>query len=274
MPKLADNTSAEYLKLLVVGDPGSGKTGGLASLVKAGYKLHIFDFDNLLGSLLQFVKKTCPENIDNVYTQQFTDKMKGPDMPLIMIGGRSDVMNFTDGVPDAYIRALKQLNHWKTPDEDLGNVCEAGAESILVIDSLTSAAQSAFRYAKGMNPMAKEPQTHYFGAQQLVMNLLYLLGSTSVRTNVVVLAHIDYDKNHLGITKGFPRSVGSALNSQIAGVFNSVLLCETAPDGKKKLVKTVSNGIVDLKNPVSFRLAPELPLETGFADFFEAVKQN
>lgn len=271
LPKLADNTSTKFLKTLVVGDPGSGKTGALTSLVAAGYKLRIYDFDNLLGSLVQFVKKTCPDKIDNVRFKTFTDKMKGLDAPLTMIGGRAEVMTPTDGVPTAFVSCLKSLNKWVDEGEDLGKPSEWGADTIVVIDSLTSCAQSAYRYAKAMNPMAKEGQTHYFTAQQMVMNLLYLLGSEQFQTNVIVLAHIDYNQNHLGITKGFPRSIGSAINSQIAGVFNSVLLCETT--NNKRLVKTESNGIVDLKNPVSFKLAKELPLETGYAEFFKAVKE-
>lgn len=274
MPKLRDNTSTEFLKCLIVGDPGSGKTGGLTSLVKAGYKLYIYDFDNLLGSLFQYVRKDCPDMMDNVLFQTFTDKMKSPPAPVLMIGGVADVPSFVDGVPSAYTRGLKQMNRWVEDDVDI-DIQNAGPDSIMVVDSLTSLAQAAFRYAKGMNPMAKEPRSYYFTAQQLVMNCLSLLASDSVKTNVIVLAHIDYDKNHLGLTKGFPRSIGSAINDVIAGVFNSVLQCQTAPDGKSKQVLTESTGIVELKNPVAFKLKDKvLPIETGFADFFAAVKEG
>ena len=88
----------------------------------------------------------------------------------------------------------------------------------------------------------------------------------SFKTNVLVLAHIDYDKNQFDLTKGFPRSVGSALNTQIAPFFNCVLMAEN-----QKVIKTQSTGIVDLKNPVSFRVDKELPLESGLATFFAAV---
>ena len=46
MPNLSKHQSSEFTKLLLMGDSKSGKTGALASLVLAGYKLRILDFDN------------------------------------------------------------------------------------------------------------------------------------------------------------------------------------------------------------------------------------
>ncbi len=269
MPALSQHQSLEYVKGLILGDPGAGKTGGLTSLVKAGYKLRIYDFDNLLAPLVQYVMKLCPENAGNVAFQTFTDKMKGVDNPAMMNGNALKVMPFTDGIPTSFKRALKQLNHWKTDDEDLGKPSEWGKDTIVVIDTLTTMASSAYRFAEGMNPGAKEPQATYFAAQQLIINTLALLASEDFRCNVLVLAHVNYTENHLNVTKGFPRSIGSALNSQIAAYFNSVLLIEQR--GSKRIISTDSNGIVDLKNPVSFKIPKELPFETGLADFFAAV---
>jgi hypothetical protein len=78
----------------------------------------------------------------------------------------------------------------------------------------------------------------------------------------------------MDLTKGFPKSVGKALNEEIAGNFNSVLLAESKGSGSqvKRVIRTNSTGIIDLKNPVAFKVPPELPLETGLADFFQAVK--
>lgn len=273
MPDLDAHPSNEIVKGLYMGDPGSGKTGSLTSLVKAGYKLRIWDYDNLLGSLVSYVRKECPENIGLVKYQTFTDKFKASDMPVVMVGGNAVVQGFTKGTPDAYIKGLKQLERWKTEGEDLGDPGSWGADHVVVIDSLTSMAQAAYRYAQAMNPMAKEGRTHYFTAQQLVMNLLYTLCSKDFNVNVLVLAHIDYDKNHLDITKGFPRSIGSAINDTISANFNCVLMAESQGSGPsvKRVIRTNSTGIVDLKNPVSFKLPDSLPLETGLATFFKEV---
>jgi hypothetical protein len=266
MPSLSSHPSLELIKGLYLGDSGAGKTGSLASLVKAGYKLRIFDFDNLLGTLVQYVNRTCPENIENISYQTFTDKMKGIDNPAMMQGKVLKVMPFVDGQPRAFPNALKQMNYWKTDDEDLGPPGKFGPDTIVVIDTLTTLASAAYRYCDAMNPLAGEPRTVYFAAQQMIVQVLALLASEQFATNVLVLAHIDYDKNQFDLTKGFPRSVGSALNTQIAPFFNAVLMAEGG-----QWIKTRSTGIVDLKNPVSFRVEEKLPLESGLATFFAAV---
>jgi hypothetical protein len=262
------------MKALYLGNPGSGKTGSLTSLVKAGYKLRIYDYDNLLGSLIQFARRECPDKLDNVSAQTFTDKFMGVAQPVVMNGGSAKVMPFTQGMADAFVRGLHQLNHWKAklPNgefEDLGKPAEWGRETIVVIDSLTAVSEAAFRYAVSMNPAGKEQQAYFYTAQQLIKNFIALLTSESFQTNVIVVAHIDYHNDHLGTQKGFPRTIGSALNSVIGGYFNSVFMAETV--GSRRQIRTQSNGLIDLKNPVSFKIQDTLPLETGLATFFESV---
>jgi hypothetical protein len=266
LPGLDEHPSLELVKALYLGDPGSGKTGSLTSLVSAGYKLRVYDFDNLLTPLVQYVMRECPENAGNVAYQTFTDKMKGPDNPGMMMGKVLKVTPFLDGQAKAFASAMKQFNHWRVGDEDLGVPATWGKDTVVVVDTLTTMAEAAFRYCEALNPLGLEPQATYFAAQRMLVNVLALLGSDSFATNVIVIAHIDYDKNHLNITKGFPRSIGSALNSKISGFFNCVLMAEDA-----KWIKTKSTGIVDLKNPVAFRVEERLPLETGLATFFREV---
>jgi hypothetical protein len=253
------------IKLLLMGVPGTAKTGGLCSLVQAGYKLRIIDFDNLLGSLAQQIAFHCPDKIKNVSVMTFTDKFKGgPQGPI------------TDGIPSAYSRAMAILNHWKDSNEDLGSTEKwSPKDTIVVLDSLTSTSAAAFRFYRMLNPTAKDPRQIYGLAQDSIINLLDLLCSETYLPNVIVIAHVKYDKDHLEITRGFPRSVGSALDTQIGGKFNSILLAETQGigPGAKRVLRTNSTGLVELKNPVPFKLtSDELPIQTGLADFFKAVK--
>ena len=276
MPSLSQHQSLEYVKALYMGDSGVGKTGSLVSLLNAGYDLRIFDFDNNLGSLVQYAKLQAAGHEDQVRYQTFTDKMKGIDNPIVMTGNAAKVLPFIDGTPKAFSNGLKQLNHWKEEGEDLGVPSTWGPKTVVVIDTLTTMAQAAFRYGQAMNPAAREPQTYYFTAQQLVMQVIALLCSADFRCNVLVIAHIDYSKDKDGtLLKGFPRSIGSALGDQIGVHFNSILMAESVGQGTsiKRQIRTNSTGLVSLKNPVSFKVADTLPLETGLATFFEAVKK-
>lgn len=270
MGQLADQTSATLVKGLILGDGGAGKTSALLALIMAGYTLRIYDFDNLLKPLVELIRKYCPERINQVQVQTFTDKFKGLDVPVTMVGNSLKVMPNVSGTPKAYSNALKQLTHWKDGDEDLGDPGKWGDKTIVVIDSLTNAAAAAFRYVQAMNPGAREPQTYYFAAQTLIMNLIYLLCSEDFETHVLVLAHINYEKNDEGqLLKGFPKSIGSALNTSIATNFNTCLL--VSKQGSKRIIETKSTGLIDLKNPAVFADLPDrLPSETGLATYFEA----
>lgn len=272
MGQLADQTSTTLVKGILLGDGGSGKTSALLALVQAEYTLRIYDFDNLLKPLVELIRKHCPERIGQVQVQTFTDKFKGLDVPVMMVGNSLKVMPNVSGTPKAYSNGLKQLTHWKDGEEDFGDPGKWGDKTVVVIDSLTSAAAAAFRYVQAMNPGAREPQTYYFAAQTLIMNLIYLLCSEDFETNVLVLAHINYEKNEEGqLLKGFPKSIGSALNTSIATNFNTALL--VSKQGTKRVIETKSTGLIDLKNPAVFADLPDrLPAETGLATYFEAFK--
>ena len=76
MPSLANHQSNQFTKLLLIGDAKSGKTGSLVSLVKAGYKLRILDFDNLLDILKFKVMEECPDKLDNVSSSRSATPIK------------------------------------------------------------------------------------------------------------------------------------------------------------------------------------------------------
>jgi septum formation inhibitor-activating ATPase MinD len=56
MPQATKHQSHRTTKMLNMGDAGSGKTGALASLAKAGQRLVILDFDNGLDILIGLLK--------------------------------------------------------------------------------------------------------------------------------------------------------------------------------------------------------------------------
>ena len=73
-----------------------------------------------------------------------------------------------------------------------------------------------------------------------------------------------------GTKKGWPTAVGSALGPTIPRYFNSVALCETI--GDKRTITTASSPLIDLKNPVSFKMGAKLSIENALAEFFATVK--
>ncbi len=271
MPTLDKHQSNDYTKLLIEGDSGSGKTGALTSLVKAGYKLRILDFDNGLDPLKEFILRDCPEMIGNVEFRTLIDKRKfGPEGSMI------------DGSAKAFPDASRMLDKWKYKDHDgneidLGVPAEWGPDCILVIDSLTRMSDAAFEWrlqlsiaqARGKFDM----RAVYGDAQDAIEYTLATLYGDNFRTNVIVVSHIRYMERQDGVVKGYPKSVGAALSPNIPTYFNTVAQFETSPGGKRTL-KTTATALLDLKNPKPFAMAKEYPIETGLADFFVVLRDH
>lgn len=259
MTSLADHQSKDFVKLLLIGDSKSGKTGSLASLVFAGYKLRILDYDNGLDALAQVIKQRDPKLLANVEYRTLRDKVIatpiGPMVPN----------------PTAFIEGLKLLDKW----EPFGVPATWGKEVIVVLDSFTFMSDAAFNYRLPIVPKSKDGKFDvrmvYKDAQDAAESVLALLTSDNFLCNVVVISHVRYVVNPDGTKKGYPSAVGSALSPLIPRYFNSVALAQTGPGGKRQ-IQTAPTAMIDLANPASFKMLSTLPIETGLGTFFETVR--
>jgi hypothetical protein len=257
VPKLEAANSSTVVKVLLIGDSGTGKTGALASLVKAGYLLHVLDYDNKIagGILPLLVKRDCPDLIGNVDYEPLRDKFKPSPMGPIF-----------DGLPTAFTRGLALLDKWSNGDVP----AKWGAQHVLVVDSLTFLSDAAFNWAKSMNSGAKDPRQWFYSAQQVVEGTIHMLTSDSFATNVVVTAHVNWQNRPDGTMKGFPASVGSALGPTIPAYFEN--MAQTHIVNGKRLIQTTPTALIDLKNPAAFKMLASMPIETGLAGFFSTLK--
>lgn len=260
MTSLSDHQSGKFVKLIYIGDSGSGKTGSLTSLVKAGYKLRILDMDNGLDSLRHFVMRDCPDQVSNVDFITYRDTYSvGPMGPQVK------------GQAKAFTNAMKAMESWP----ELGNPAEWGEDVIVVIDSLTALGRAAFNWAYKQKPDAKDPRQWYFSAQQAIEAFIAAITDESFKTNVLLISHITYVEFSDETTKGYPSAIGKETTKIIPKYFNTMILAEVTGSGKnvRRRIKTVPTGIVDLKNPVPFKIDAEVPLETGLATIFNQIKE-
>ncbi len=268
MPKLGDHQSNEYTKLLLIGEAMSGKTGSLVSLLKAGYKLRIQDYDNKLDVLKYYAQHECPEFLDNVEYVSLRDKRKTTPIGSVI-----------DGKPKAFVDGMKLLDNWKYTDDtgneiDLGKPSEWGRDCILVIDSLSRMCDAAFDFREPLVPLGKSGERDmravYGDAQDAIEMCLATLTSKTFATNVIVVAHITYQDQPNGETKGFPQGVGQKLSPKIPQYFPSAVLF-TNKNGKRT-IQTNSTPLIDLANPAPFKMEKSYPIETGLADFFAVLR--
>lgn len=256
MPSLSDHHSAKLFKFIYIGDSGTGKTGSLTSLVKAGYRVRILDFDNGVDTLAQYVRKECPDKISQVDYETVRDKITSTQVGPVIRN------------PSAFVKGLELMTKWSD-----GSVpAEWGEGTIFVLDSLSNFGRAAFAWAKGMNPSAKDPRQWYHAAQQGVEDTIALLTGETFRTNVIIISHVNYKEVVEGVHKGYTSAIGTALGPTLPRYFNTLVLAETSGVGKnvKREIKTTPTGVIDLKTPVP-ELSEALPLSTGLATLVEKL---
>lgn len=264
MPSLADHHSNTFVKLLLLGDAKSGKTTSLASLVAAGYKLRILDFDNLLDHLVGRIKELYPDKIGNVEYRAMRDKYKGTDGGMVI-----------DGPPRAWTSSLKMLNDWKYTDAATGEVIDYGKpgqwgpDCILVVDSLTRWSDAALDFHQVMKSGGNnDGRAIHYSAQGDVESQIAGLTSAGFETNVIVICHGVLQDRPDGTRKLFPKSVGSALSPIIPTYFPHYIQLTRKDD--KRVFKTSSNKMIDLAAPLA--VPEELDAETGLAKFFAVLR--
>lgn len=253
MPTLDQHVSSEYVKLIYIGDSGTGKTGSLVSLLQAGYSLRILDMDNGLDSLVQYGKLAgC--DLSKVEYTTFRDEYRStPAGPMIK------------GSAKAFTGALDQLTKWAEIED---------SNSFLVLDTLSSFGRAAYAWARGMNPTSKDPRQWYGASQAAVEDTLALLTGPNFKQNVIVMSHVNYKELVEGVNKGYVNAIGTALGPKIPMYFNSMILAEASGSGRnvRRRIKTLPTGVIDLKMP-NPKVDAELPLETGLATIVAQLKE-
>lgn len=264
MPSLAEHQSNSFTKLLLLGDAKSGKTTALWSLVKAGYKLRILDMDNLLDALKEKLLKECPNDLANVEFRTLRDKYKFmPDGTVIV-----------DGAPKAFMSAMKMLDHWKYDDIDFGKPKEWGADTILVVDSLSRLCDAAYDFNAAMSKPGKSGEVDgraiYGAAQDAVESVLANLTSDTFATNVIVICHGVYMTLPDG-QKVFPQGVGQKLSPKIPQYFPVYVRFKNFAG--TRTVQIVSDPMIDLAMPkIDAFKEKTLPVETGLATIFDTLR--
>lgn len=259
MTKLSAHQSSSFTKLILIGDSGTGKTGSLTSLVRAGYKLKILDLDNGLDALKAWIGKECPDKVDNVDFETLRDPIK-PSESGPKISAR------------AFVEATKLMTTWT----DGTHPWEGGPNEIFVLDSTTTFGKCAYEKARHDQPSAKDPRQWYFAGQQYFENIIAMLTSDEFKANLIVIAHVNYKEITEGISKGYPTAVGSALGPTIPKYFNTMVQLEVIGTGKnaRRRLRTVPTGVVDLKNPAPFRIEAEYGIENGMAELFTQLRAS
>lgn len=270
MPTLTNRLTEAPIKMLLVGDSGTGKTGSLASLALAGYRLRILDYDNGLDPLSAAIAAENPEALALVDYKSFRDKKK-------LVGNSVIIPK-----PSAYVDTMKALTKWAYDDGTEEIPAEWGTDTVLVIDSLTHLTQAAMNWAEPIvASKSRSGEAHgpavYGAAQDAIKNLLDLLTSPDFGPNVIFIAHGDYfTDEEANVVKIVPKGPGKALGPTIPSWFNTMLGYDIVTRGNtvKREIRTTPSRLLAVKAPGHNRLAPTYPIETGLADIFTNLRKD
>ena len=289
MGKLSDMAVENSVKLLLIGDSGAGKTGSLASLAAAGYRLHIIDLENKLTVLKNYILATCPDKLQNVYAEVVMDKFKIGDTKATVAGRSSNLTKLPqavvfDGAPDIRSRIGKLWRKWDIDGEEVVLSTLDPDTDIVVIDSLTALSNAIMREYLAVNNRADDypNRNDYSQPQEMLRRFLELVAGPSASPNLILIAH-SYQEM---ITKFVPDSTGRPKEVSIPGkIYPLTIGAKLAPDiqryfshilevrraGKERFIHTQPTTDLELKCPLP-DIEPKFPIETGLADYFQRVR--
>lgn len=256
MPTADQHQSTGLVKLMYIGDSGTGKTGSLVALLAQGYKFKILDMDAGLGYFINEAKRQgLHDRLKDVEYETYRDTYVTTPAGLTV-----------KGQPKAATNALSKMQEWSAIVDPM---------TVFVLDSLSAYGKAAFEWARFMNPTSKDPRQWYHGAQTMVESTIANVTNPSFAMNVLVITHVNYKEITEGVHKGYANAIGTALGPIIPRYFDTMILAESSGSGKnvKRKIKTLPTGIIDLKISLP-EMDAELPLETGLATIFQKLKET
>jgi hypothetical protein len=267
MPTLSSHPALKIVRLLNVAESGAGKTGALASLVQAGYKLHILDYDNGLDIIVNVLRDSGHSALlENVEYETIRD-------PIIFRQGKPIVKS----PPSAYKRAGKLLEEWK---------CEEWTDQdVLVLDTLNSFSTAAFNEALfAAGRLNQRPQIQDYGwMADSVLLFIDMITAESWPSHVVVNTHVKYlapeDESILASRDkelefsrilGLPDAKGQEISRNVAKFFNTVVLTSSSGSGSgsRRRIYTTPQGVVSVKASAPKSVKPFYTVEDGLAPLF------
>lgn len=216
-------------RILICGEPAAGKTGALAQLANAGYRLMIHDFDSNSRVIGSYLKADAADVYINTYAVA-----KITNTNLFAGTGTA-----TKQAVDSMRQFCKMLEQWKTPTEDLGPVGSLTAKDVIVIDSGTFLGEMLLLAAHEDPETKRDLRSLYNVAGRYYGAILDHLTGPKVGASVIVLTHImqtgekDDQGKIIGKSRDVPVGIGEKFSKRMQTYFSDIWHLEVGRDGKR-----------------------------------------
>ncbi len=279
------------MRMLGLGDSGTGKTGSLVEVCnnmdRFGLeRVVIQDWDDGLEVLENFVK---PEALEKIFVVTLKDDLvPQPDGSYPLVKGADSPDKTSLKRTMAWPRGMQTMNNWKIKDaENLGPAKDWGLETLFVCDTLTGMGDASMNYTK----VFFEPNSDWKAVGKAMrFQDGYIQICCKLSCHFIMFAHVRWmggggkiavkDKDvpqaisYKEVDSGdegtaYPSALGRILPTQMARHFNAQL--EWKIQGSRRVVATSGSERFPLKVPVD--VPKELPQETALVKIFEAMSK-
>lgn len=272
----------EAPKVLLLGQPGAGKTFSLASLLEFGLEVFVIFTEQGKDSLLESARQLPKELQKNLHYTRVAAGSPGfsalKQVARTINRTTQKDMQSAKGVNEkAYDQMIEVIsaceNFVDQHGEAFGNASDWGNNRVLVIDGLSGLNTMCMDLVVGAKPVktiadwgiAMDTQMRFIN--QCVNDLV---------CGVVILAHLEINKDEVeGKVYKFPRLLGNKNSYDFGKHFSDVIFAEDT--GKEFVWRTQEKGMqLKTRNlPRAEKLKPTfVPLWATWAGRFEEEEQN
>lgn len=244
-------------RVLVYGEPATGKTGAVAQLANAGYRILFFDFDRNPRVMADFLK---PGHADIYIKSYAVAKMQG------LAAFESNLQAVSRAAVTEMRDFGRMLKHWKTPDEDLGPSSALTAKDVVVIDSGTFLGELLLLAAQEDPDTKKDGRSLYNVAGRYYAAALDYLCGDEMGASVLVLTHAmqsgekDAQGNFVGKPRDVPVALGEKMSKRMPTYFSDIWRLELDRAGNRQF-RTAATAYEALRTSAPNKIKPIEPFD-------------
>lgn len=260
-------------RILICGEPASGKTGALAMLANAGHRLFIHDFDQNTRVIGNYLK---PGHAD-IYVQSYhAAKIGLADIAAGTLKSEEARKRAVEkAIEENSIlangelrRFVEMLEHWKEPDFDAGPSKDLTPNDVIVIDSGTFLGDMILLAVHQDPRVKRDLRSLYNVAGDYYTSILNYLTSDKIGASVIVLTHIrqtgqkDENGNIISGLRLIPTAIGDAASKKMPTYFSDIWHLEVDRAGNRSYKTSATDKMAlrtsaaaQIKNTEPFDLA-------------------